>query len=99
MKIVYNACYGGFGVSQEALKWMAERGHEYASTELAQKYAAGYEIDRADPLLVQAIETLGSEVCSGSCAELAIEEIPDGAKWEIDEYDGFESVVPPRQVW
>jgi hypothetical protein len=60
----------------------------------------GYgDYERNSPLLIEAIETLGSELASGSCARLAIAEIPDGAQYEIDEYDGSESVVPPRQSW
>lgn len=55
--------------------------------------------DRSSPLLVEAVETLGSKAASGRCSQLAIQEIPDGAQWEIDEYDGNESVVPPRMSW
>ena len=53
---------------------------------------------RSDPDLIAVIEELGEEA-NGSCAELAITEIPDGAPYEIDEYDGSESVVPPRYSW
>lgn len=35
-KIVYNACYGGFGISMKAAKFMAGRGHEMAKKELAE---------------------------------------------------------------
>ncbi len=54
--------------------------------------------DRSDPDLIAVIEKLG-EKANGMCANLCIEEIPDGAEYEIDEYDGFESVVPPRWRW
>ena len=47
--------------------------------------------DRADPFLIQAIEELGKESW-GDCSELKIVEIPDDLNWEIDEYDGVESV-------
>jgi hypothetical protein len=30
MKVVINACYGGFGISKEAAEFMAERGNEEA---------------------------------------------------------------------
>lgn len=38
MKVVINKCYGGFGISLEGCRWMAERGHE-----LAKKDVADYE--------------------------------------------------------
>lgn len=106
MKIVYNASYGGFILSYAGLNWMANRGHIYAASEALKISMPGFsgcgggeDIDRDDPLLIEAIETLGSEAVSGFCASLAIADIPDGVEWEIDEYDGWESVVPPRMRW
>lgn len=55
--------------------------------------------DRGDPDLVRAIEELGSEAASGSCAKLKIVEIPDQINWELDEYDGIESVHQTHQSW
>jgi len=54
--------------------------------------------NRSDQDLIDVIEKLGDKA-NGDCASLAIEEIPDGAEFEIEEYDGNESVVPPRQTW
>lgn len=54
--------------------------------------------DRADKDLISIIEDMGKEA-NGSCSDLQIAEIPDGSNYEIDEYDGNESVVPPRQSW
>jgi hypothetical protein len=54
--------------------------------------------NRSDPDLIAVIESLG-DASSGVHANLMIKEIPDGAEFEIDEYDGNETVVPPRQVW
>lgn len=54
--------------------------------------------NRSDPDLIEVIERLG-EKANGMCAKLAIEEIPDGASFEITEYDGRESVEPPRMSW
>ncbi len=101
MKVVYNGCYGGFTLSEEAVKYMAENGSESAKEALAKagEWGIYYHPERDDPLLVEAVETLGSKVASGSYAALQIAEIPDGADWEIDEYDGNESVVPPRMSW
>lgn len=54
--------------------------------------------NRSDPDLIEVIERLGDKA-NGACAELAIKEIPDGASFEITEYDGSEDVVPPRMSW
>ena len=35
MKVVINKCYGGFSVSLDGCRWMAERGHEAAKKEVA----------------------------------------------------------------
>ena len=51
------------------------------------------DIDRADPLLVSIVETIGSDAASGRFAQLYIEEIPDGTLYQIDNYDGMESLV------
>lgn len=50
------------------------------------------DIDRTDPALIQTIEELG-KAANGSCAELAIDDVPAGALYRIDEYDGRETVM------
>lgn len=54
--------------------------------------------DRTDAKLIQVVEELGKEA-DGWCAELKIIEIPDDVKWEIDEYDGLESVHEVHRSW
>ena len=92
MKVAYNACYGGFGLSDKACKVLSEiKGKEVGSYDFNGD-------DRSDPDLIKVIEDLGKEA-NGMCADLQIQEIPDGAEFEIDEYDGSESVEPPRKSW
>lgn len=55
--------------------------------------------NRTCPLLIQAIEEIGEKESSGSCAALRIIEIPDGVDWELDEYDGIESVHEKHRSW
>lgn len=57
------------------------------------------DIERDDPLLVQTVEELGSDVASDKYAELAVVEIPDGVNWEIEEYDGSEWVSEKHRRW
>ena len=134
MKVVYNACYGGFGLSHEAmLAYGKKKGVDlvaygikyedgttgysrcsdgrvtyYTTKDVGDvptfsdistglfKFPEGF---RHDPDLVAVVEDLGSEASSGDHARLRIIEIPDGAEYEIDEYDGHESILPPRQSW
>lgn len=54
--------------------------------------------NRSDPDLIEVLERLG-EKANGAHASIEIKEVPDGAEFEITEYDGSEDVVPPRQEW
>ena len=101
-KIVINACYGGFSVSNAAMKRYAElMGFEYKAP-VNMHYPAyvidangdeisDYEIDRADPVLVQVVEELGDEA-NGTCSKLKIMELDKGTLYRIEEYDGFEHI-------
>ena len=86
-KIVYSACFGGFGLSEKAINryWelKGEKGPEYWYTG---------DLDRTDPILVQVVEELGEEADTGF-SKLQIEELEAGTLYRIEEYDGFESVV------
>lgn len=79
MKIVINACFGGFGLTEEAKKAL---GIEYSD-----------DIERTDSRLIEMVETNAVNIAD-RFAELEVVEIPDEATdWEIDEYDGLESVT------
>lgn len=54
-------------------------------------YWSDRDIERDDPALIQMIEELGPKA-NGRCAHLAIEDVPAGSLYRIDEYDGNESV-------
>lgn len=82
-KIVYNACFGGFGLSDEGMNRFKELGGKTNSR---------WEIERTDPLLVQVVEELGDEV-NTRFSNLQIIDLPEGTKYRIDEYDGNESVM------
>jgi hypothetical protein len=82
-KIVYNNCFGGFGLSEAAWKRYVELGGK------ARDY---WDVSRADPILVQVVEELGEDA-NTRFSELAIADIPEGTKYRIDEYDGSESVM------
>lgn len=142
MKVAYNNCFGGFGLSNLALTefakkkgitltWYEQVGYRHQGNELYKKvegvpsgngmnthpltedagdeitelpnstfyHPSFYENDsRCDKDLIDVIEIMGDEA-DGACADLCIVEIPDGASFEITEYDGNESIEPPRMSW
>lgn len=53
---------------------------------------------RHDPTLVAVVEELGAGA-NGSCAELAVVEIPDGVDYEIADYDGNEHIAEKHRTW
>jgi hypothetical protein len=83
-KVVCNKCYGGFGLSQKALDLYCEK------ASLSKVHY--YDLERTDPLLVEVLEELGDKA-NTRFSNLWIEEVPQGTKYRIDEYDGFENVM------
>lgn len=88
-KVVYNACFGGFGLSEVAQNWMREHGHP----EYAERYP---KIERHNPLLVQCVEELGALV-NTEYSDLCVEDI-EGNKYWIENYDGLETVYTPENT-
>lgn len=88
-KVVVNRCYGGFDLSEEALKWLKEKG-----LEIPYSY---YDGPRHHPLLVQCVEELGDKA-SGRFSNLMVYEF-EGDQYYIDEYDGMESVETPDTIY
>jgi len=105
MKIVINNDWGGFGISKACAERMAELGNKEAKEKLenikkhGEFYPGLYETARNDPILVQAVEELGTEKASGKYASLKIVEIPDDIEYEIDDYDGRESIHETHRSW
>ena len=93
MKVVINACYGGFGLSQAEIK----RYHEIKGTTLTEDFW-DRDIPRDDPALVQVVEEMPREG-GYSFAFLKVVEIPDDVEWEIQEYDGNEWVAEKHRTW
>lgn len=84
IKIVRNACYGGFMLPQQYLnhpKCKAKRAYDHSK-----------EI-RTDPILIAMIDPKEGLIIP-SATHLVVEEIPANATdWAISEYDGYEEVV------
>lgn len=130
MKVVINGCYGGFGLSSEAILALikmnspildkvpfGEKGG-WNKKEFTKNFKEGYKEwifngiiaddnyvysfdcsgNRSHPDLIKVVEELG-EKANGTCAKLEIIEIPDDVKYEIDEYDGSESIHEVHRSW
>ena len=88
-KLVINADFGGFSLSQKAVEWLGCHG-------IYQKYAKLNCIDdipRHESLLVECVETLGS-AANTDVSTLKIIEIESDSYYIVD-YDGFERVITP----
>lgn len=90
-KVVYNACYGGFSLSDKAWEWLKEN----HGIERTHEMEWDFEQNRHDERLVACVEALDEEA-NGQCADLRIEEI-EGNLYNIREYDGDETVITPAQ--
>ena len=105
IKVVYNARHGGFGISEEAAKWLYSRGHTGAARLIGYNleidddmwYSSSFACDRHDPLLVECVETLGV-AANDVCAKLKIDTLKHGNRYMIDEYDGMERVMEPEDI-
>lgn len=87
-KLVTNPSFGGFLLSEKALQMLSDlKGREIIDSTLIED-----GISREDTDLVTVIETLGKNAHAFK-DELKITEIRDDFEYEIDVYDGKESLV------
>jgi ferritin len=107
-RVVYNNCFGGFEVHEDAVQWMREQGDDEAmnATLVGEYYDDGSgpksqsvsgvrrEISRTNELLADMIEgeTEYTGPIDGQCADLRVAEVPDHVEWTIEEHDGQETV-------
>ena len=91
IQVLYNACYGGFSLSKEA---MTEY-NKLSDKPLRSRYSLCEGIDcRTDPIALKVFDMLGSHRFSGEHAKIQIQEVEE--KYlnhiNISEYDGLECV-------
>ena len=91
MKVVINKCFGGFSLSKEACDFLGLDWNE-------DRQAYRDDDRRTDTKLIECVETLGYKA-SGTFAALKIVEVPDDVNWEIDSYDGVETIHEVHRVW
>lgn len=91
-RVVINNCYGGFGLSYEAVDMYKEMAG------LTENDFCHTDIERDDPYLVEVVKRLGAKA-NGAHASLKIVEIPADVSWHIAEYDGNEWVAEDHRTW
>lgn len=96
-KIVYNACFGGVGLSKEAKTLLMERHPELKEEVDGEAYLDFRALDRTDPRLVEIVELLGKKANS-RCADLKVTKPCSPNTWKISNYDGAETVVADHGV-
>lgn len=83
-KVVYNACYGGFSLSDKALKL----GQSISGNPMW----GDWDVPRHDPVLVRVVETLGKEA-NGEYADLRVTTVT--GPYCILHYNGYERLKLP----
>jgi hypothetical protein len=103
MKIVINCWYGEFSVSNAVMKELKLPGRKgnwnfpnNATFEITSDNINQY---RTHTPLIEAIEKIGNPRCNGPHANLAIIKIPDDVNWEIQEYNGLETIHEIHRTW
>jgi hypothetical protein len=88
--IVINDCYGGFGLSEEALDMYKDMA---GITDIYDR-----DIKRDDLYLVKIVKEMG-DAAGGRFSKLKIIAIPDDVDWIIQEYDGAEWIAERHRTW
>jgi hypothetical protein len=101
-KIVINTCFGGFGLSREAIDlYCSKTGTnpgEWNESYLGYSDFSTYDLDRDDPILVEVVKKLKKKA-NGYFSDLKIVDIPEDVKYYIHEYDGLEEVHEEHRIW
>ena len=112
MKVVINGDYGGFVLSNQAIRRLFElKGWKCVEEITKYDYTLFYKdykaedslftetnLKRNDAELVRVVEELG-EAASGKFSSLKVVEIPEDVKWHISEYGGLEHVAEDHRTW
>lgn len=92
IKVIYNASYGGFCLSQKAINFLKSKGlnvDEYGFIN------NNFAISRHNAILVECIEIFGPSACS-EYSVLKIKKVKN--LYRITEYDGYETVETPESI-
>lgn len=91
MKVLINTCFGGYALSKNCLQLYNKINNSDILDDC--------DISRHDPNLIKIVSDLGPVNCGGPYSALEIIDIPDGTKYEIDQYDGLETIHEVHKSW
>jgi len=110
-EIVINSDFGGFGLSDEAIRryfqligWKCVEEIKYDATFFykdtisEETFFNEHDLERDDAFLVQIVKELGDKA-NGRYSFLKIVEIPEDVMWHICDYDGQEHVAEDHRTW
>ncbi len=89
-KVVYNAKYGGYGLSDLAIEKIKQK----LGGTFDENFRYG-NVARHHPVLVAVVEELG-EKANARFANLKIAVVE--GRYKIEEYDGWETVITPEDL-
>jgi hypothetical protein len=112
-KILINADYGGFGLSDEAKElYLTKKGISFTKEErrsflfdekyyfyIDGEYFSEHDLKRDDPIMIEIFEQLGSERFSSTFCTVKVVEIPFEVEWILCEYDGNEWIAEKHRIW
>ena len=92
IEILYNSCYGGWGISDKALELYKLRNDDLENLCISNVFCDEL-LDRTDPILIQIFNELGDKI-NTKCSKIKIKKIPKIYKnyYSISEYDGKERI-------
>lgn len=77
-----------------------ERGYNIYKDGIIHNLKSRYDNElRTNKDLIAVVESIGVEKASDTFAKLAIVDVPDDIEWEIDDYDGMETVREKHRTW
>jgi hypothetical protein len=94
--VVYNGAFGGYGYSEEFIKYMEDNRYNdiinisqyrYDKREYVYKYIKKFA------LFLNITNEQALKRASGKYAKLYVKEVPKHRKYKIEEYDGNEAVI------
>lgn len=115
MKVVINSCYGGFGLSDDAIKLYGElkglnlishageyselTGLDWYVDEVKEENYFCYRDIERDDPLLVQVVEQLGEAANSQYSALKIVDIPNNVEWQIEEYDGNEWIAEVHKTW